>query len=61
VHTPVLYIRGDHEGNIQNYLDGFHKSGLLNVQGRVIPESGHFAPDEQAGEVVKALREFILG
>ncbi len=61
VDTPVLYLRGDHEGDIQNYLEGFYESGLLNVQGCVIPECGHFAPDEQPGQVGKALRNFIFG
>ncbi len=61
VQTPVLYIRGDHEGDIQNYLEGFHESDFLNVQGSVIPNSGHFAADERPGEVAKASREFILG
>jgi pimeloyl-ACP methyl ester carboxylesterase len=60
VQTPVLCIRGDHEGDLQPYVEGLRESGLHNVQGRAIPDSGHFAPDEQPAEVVRALREFIF-
>jgi pimeloyl-ACP methyl ester carboxylesterase len=59
VDTPVLYIRGDHESDMQPYLDGFRKSGLRNVQGRVIRNCGHFAPDEQPDQVAEALHDFI--
>ncbi|MDF2682202.1 MAG: alpha/beta hydrolase [Brevibacillus sp.] len=60
VHTPVLYVRGDHEFvSIDTYLKGFREAGLLNVSGRVISNSGHWAPEEQPEEVVSALRDFM--
>jgi pimeloyl-ACP methyl ester carboxylesterase len=60
VETPVLYLRGDQEGgDLECYLKGFRESGLHKIQGRLIADSGHFAPDEQPNEVVNALREFM--
>ncbi len=60
VQTPVLYLRGDHEtGDIQDYLRGLREGGVHNLQSKVIPESGHFAPDEQPDAVVAALRDFM--
>jgi pimeloyl-ACP methyl ester carboxylesterase len=60
VQTPVLYLRGESEGDLQPYLDGLRGSGLRNIQGRVIPNSGHFAPDEEPAEVINALRKFLM-
>jgi pimeloyl-ACP methyl ester carboxylesterase len=60
VQTPVLYLRGDKEiGKLEVYLQGLREGGLSNIEGRVIPGSGHFAPDEQPDAVVKALQEFL--
>ncbi len=59
VDTPVLYLRGSSEsGHIEDYLSGFRASGLTNLQGRVIPDSGHYAIDEQPEAVLAILREF---
>jgi len=60
VATPVLYLRGDHEsGDISEYVTGLRASGLQDVDGAIIPSSGHFAPDEQAQVVAALLRRFI--
>jgi pimeloyl-ACP methyl ester carboxylesterase len=60
VDVPVLYLRGDHEsGDLETYLKGLREGGLWNVRGQVIPNSGHFAPDEQPDEVVRVLCEFV--
>ena len=60
VDVPVLYLRGDHEsGDIKNYLRGFREAGLRNLRGQMIPNSGHFGPDEQPDEVRKALCAFV--
>lgn len=60
VETPVLYLRGDHESSdLDSYLRGLREGGLRNLRGRIIPNSGHFAPNEQPDEVVKVLREFM--
>ncbi len=60
VQTPILYLRGEREsGNIEAYLQGFREGGLGNLQGRLIAESGHFAPDEQPEGLAAALRRFM--
>ena len=42
-----------------DYLQGLRDGGLRDVQGRRIPDCGHFAPDEQPEAVGAALREFV--
>jgi pimeloyl-ACP methyl ester carboxylesterase len=60
VQTRVLYLRGEREtGTLEEYVNGLRQSGLSNVEGRLIPNSGHYAADEQPGEVVAILRDFI--
>jgi pimeloyl-ACP methyl ester carboxylesterase len=60
VLTPVLYLRGEGEpADMETYLKGLRDGGLRDVQGGVIPNSGHFAPAEQPGEVLAALRAFM--
>ncbi len=58
--TPVLYLRGEHEqGDIDAYLRGLRDAGMREVRGRIIPGSGHFAPNERPGEVLALLHEFL--
>ena len=60
VETPLLYLRGDHEGGtISEYVDGFHAAGVTNVTPGLVPNSGHFAPEESPTEVWDAIRRFI--
>jgi pimeloyl-ACP methyl ester carboxylesterase len=60
VQTRVLYLRGEHEtGNLEDYVKGLRESGLRNLEGRLIPNSGHYAPDEQPREVLAILEDFI--
>ena len=57
VETPVLYLRGDREtGALKAYVKGLRESGLRNVQGRIIPNSGRYAAEEQPNEVIAVLR-----
>ena len=58
VHTPVLYLRGEAERGIEleRYVEGLRASGLKAVEGGTIPNSGHFAPDEQPEAVAGLLR-----
>jgi pimeloyl-ACP methyl ester carboxylesterase len=59
VATPVLYLRGDRERlDPARYLEGLREGGLTDVRGRVLADSGHFAPDEQPGAVARALEDF---
>jgi len=60
VRTPVLYMRGECErGDIDRYLSGLRSGGLHNLQGRIIPNSGHFMSEEQPEALLDALRAFL--
>ncbi|HEX3722162.1 MAG TPA: alpha/beta hydrolase [Nitrolancea sp.] len=60
VETPVLYLRGDHEGGkIDEYLEGLRTSGLVNVTGQVLDDCGHFSADEQPEQLAHVLTNFI--
>jgi pimeloyl-ACP methyl ester carboxylesterase len=61
VDTPVLYLRGEKDPGLglDRYLEGLRRGGLRDVRGAVIANSGHFAPDEQPGEVARALERFL--
>jgi pimeloyl-ACP methyl ester carboxylesterase len=56
----VLYLRGGAEQGLEleRYVTGLRESGLTSVEGATIPDSGHFAPDEQPDAVARLLREF---
>lgn len=59
VATPVLYVRGDHEGGkMEEYLEGFRENGLTNISGHIIEGSGHFSFDEQPAKVAKLIEDF---
>lgn len=60
IETPLLYLRGEHEGgNIDDYIDGFKGTGILNVQSSIIPDSSYFAPEEQPEEVWELIVSFL--
>jgi pimeloyl-ACP methyl ester carboxylesterase len=60
IETPLLYLRGDHEGgNIEEYTLGIKESGILHVQSSIIPDCGHFSPEEQPEEVWKQISAFL--
>ena len=57
----MLYLRGECEGgNLQEYVEGLRQSGLANVEGRLVPNSGHYAADERPDEIVEILRKSII-
>jgi pimeloyl-ACP methyl ester carboxylesterase len=62
VRTPVLYLRGAVERGLEleRYVEGLRASGLTAVEGGIIPDSGHFAPDEQPTAVASMLRAFVF-
>jgi len=61
VDVPVLYIRGEKEsGDIDEYAEGLRKSGLRKLTSKLIPDCGHYAPEEQPELVAKVIREFII-
>jgi pimeloyl-ACP methyl ester carboxylesterase len=60
VPVPVLYLRGRQErGDLERYVKGLRESGLRDVRGALIPDSGHFSPEEQPAAVARALRDFL--
>lgn len=61
VDTPLLYLRGEEEQGIElpRYVSGLRAAGMSSLQAGTIPDSGHFAPDEQPQAVVSALRSFM--
>jgi len=60
IDLPVLYVRGDHEKiDMKTYLKGFRDNGLKNIEGQIIPNSGHFSPSENPEAIIKALRQFV--
>jgi len=59
LETPLLYVRGDHEGDIQPYLAGFKEAGIREVHPAIIPDCGHFAADEQPEAVWEQIAAFI--
>jgi pimeloyl-ACP methyl ester carboxylesterase len=61
VETPVLYMRGDRERGspLDAYVDGLRANGLVNVEGRSIPNCAHFSAEEQPAFLAAALLQFI--
>lgn len=60
VNVPVLYLKGEKEYmDINQYIEGFKTSGINNIKGEFIPNSGHYAADESPEDVAKAIDDFI--
>ncbi|WP_433057015.1 alpha/beta fold hydrolase [Dactylosporangium sp. CS-033363] len=52
VRTPLLYLRGEHEGgDIAAYARGLRAAGIRDVTTGVLAGAGHFAPDQVPDEV----------
>ena len=59
VKTPLLYMRGDHEGgDIRAYAQGFRDAGVGNLTTAVVADAGHFAQEEQPADVWAIIRDF---
>ncbi|MDQ8043285.1 MAG: alpha/beta hydrolase [Solirubrobacteraceae bacterium] len=60
VTTPLLYLRGEHEGgDMDEYVAGFHAAGLEHVTDARIPGAGHFAPEEAPVATWHLIRDFV--
>ncbi len=58
--TPVLYLRGaGSRGDLESYAHGLRTAGVTNLATKLIPDAGHFIPDEQPADLWKAIHEFI--
>jgi pimeloyl-ACP methyl ester carboxylesterase len=61
VKAPVLYVRGAGEsGDIHAYVNGLREAGVENVTQALIPEAGHFTPDEAPDALWQVLKGFVL-
>jgi pimeloyl-ACP methyl ester carboxylesterase len=58
IATPVLLIRGSKEGPIEAYVNGLRSAGYVAVESAVIPDCGHFAPEEQPELVWHHIEQF---
>ncbi len=57
---PLLYLKGEKDfGNIEKYIQGFKNRGIKNIKGELIPDCGHFAPEEQPDKIAMAIHHFI--
>jgi pimeloyl-ACP methyl ester carboxylesterase len=56
--TPVLIIRGSKEGSIEPYVNGLRTAGFISLESAVIPDCGHFAPEEQPDLVWRHIEQF---
>lgn len=60
IETPVLYARGAASGgSIDRYARGLSAAGVRRLTTRLIPQAGHFIPEEQPAELWRCIREFI--
>jgi pimeloyl-ACP methyl ester carboxylesterase len=52
VDTPLLYLRGEREGgNIASYAAGLRDAGVKHVTTALVPNAGHFTPEEAPADV----------
>lgn len=62
IDVPLLYLRGEFEGgDLDEYVNGFHKAGVSSVTSARIPGSGHFTPEENPDAVWAEIVRFIEG
>lgn len=60
VRTPLLYVRGAREmGKMEDYAEGLRDAGIVELTTAVVPDSGHFIPEEQPAELWRQLRSFV--
>jgi pimeloyl-ACP methyl ester carboxylesterase len=58
--TPLLYLRGDHEGgDINSYVTGLKDAGVTHVEQGIVPESGHFTQEEAPEETWRLIAGFV--
>lgn len=59
VTTPLLYVRGAaSRADVDAYVEGFRRAGVKHVHSSVIPDAGHFIPDEQPKALWSVLKDF---
>ncbi|MEV0273532.1 alpha/beta hydrolase [Hamadaea sp. NPDC050747] len=59
VRTPLLYLRGDHDpGGLDAYAAGLRSAGATELDCALIPDAGHFAPEEAPAAVWAAVSQY---
>jgi pimeloyl-ACP methyl ester carboxylesterase len=59
-NIPVLYLRGERSrGDLDRYQHGLRAAGITNLTATLIPDTGHFIPEEQPARLWQAIHEFI--
>jgi pimeloyl-ACP methyl ester carboxylesterase len=57
--TRLLYLRGEKEGGrINDYLDGLRSAGLTRVDHALVPNAGHFTPEEAPEDTWRLIADF---
>jgi pimeloyl-ACP methyl ester carboxylesterase len=60
VSTPMLYLRGEHEGgDINAYVAGLRDAGIVNLEYHVVAGAGHFTQEEARVETCELIAGFI--
>jgi len=58
--TPVLYLRGAaSRGDLERYSQGLRAAGVNQLTTSLIPDAGHFIPEEQPAALWRTIHEFI--
>lgn len=58
VDTPLLYLRGEREGgDIASYAAGLRNAGVKHVTTALVPDAGHFTPEEAPADVWRLIRD----
>ena len=58
VTTPLLYLRGDREGDAAAYARGFRAAGVRDLTTATVEDAGHFAQEEQPSRVWSRIASF---
>ncbi len=60
--TPLLYLRGEHEGgDIHAYAAGFREAGCARVGHAIVPGAGHFTQEEAPEATWRLIAGFLGG
>lgn len=59
IDTPLLYLRGEFDaGDMNEYVDGLHKAGVVNVAASHVAKSKHFIAEENPAGLWKEIAAF---
>ncbi len=61
IDVPLLYLRGDAYGRIQDYVNGLRRAGAERLESGTIAGSGEYLPVEAPDAFVEHVRRFAQG